>query len=84
VNHKVKDYDVWKLCFDADENQRLRSGIELNKIFRSVHDNNDIHLLFEAPEAEAAHKFFRAPRLKQLMLKAGVISKPEIRILELV
>lgn len=83
VHHKVKDYDQWKKYFDSDENERLKSGIELKKIFRSVKDSNHVHILLEAPKQEEINKFFRNPRLKEIMQKAGVISEPEIYMLEL-
>lgn len=83
VHHKVRDYNEWKTHFDRDEQERLKAGIELNKIFRSVKDNNEVHILFEAPKRVDANKFFNNPRLKELMTKSGVISEPEIFILEL-
>lgn len=83
VHHKVKDFDLWKEHFDSDENERLKSGIELKKIFRSISDSNHVHILLEAPGAEKVNKFFKNPRLKEIMQKAGVTGKPEIYMLEL-
>ena len=75
VNHKVKDFTLWKPYFDRDEEERLKSGIELNKLFCSANDCNDVHILFEVPSREKAQKFFENHRLKEMMQKAGVISE---------
>ncbi len=83
VNHKVKDFESWKPYFDKDQNEQLKAGITINKVFRDAKDRNDVHILFEASDMEKVQKFFQNPRLKDLMHKAGVISEPVVHILEL-
>jgi hypothetical protein len=83
VNHKVRDFSGWKPYFDKDEEERLKFGIELNKLFCSANDSNDVHILFEVSNPENAQKFFRNPRLKELMNKSGVISEPVVHVLQL-
>jgi len=83
VNHKVKDFNTWKPFFEGDESEQLKSGIVVNKLFSSVEDPNDVHILFEFSDSVNVQKFFMDPRLKTLMQKAGVISEPVVRILEL-
>ena len=83
IHHRVKNYEQWKIYFDRDEDERLKSGIELRKIFRSISDSNHVHILFEAPKLDKINKFIKSPRLKEIMQKAGVISEPEIHMMEL-
>lgn len=82
VNHKVKDFNTWKPFFDKDITEQKKSGITLSKVFCSAGDRNDIHILFETSDLEKAKQFFGNPRLKDLMHTAGVISEPDVRILE--
>ncbi len=83
VNHKVKDFNAWKPFFEGDEGEQVKNGIVVNKLFRSVEDPNDVHILFEFSDAVNVQKFFMDPRLKTLMQKAGVLNEPIVHILEL-
>lgn len=83
LRHKVKDFDAWKPLFDNDYASRKNFGIEVKKLFRSVSDRNDVHVLFSAPTEESVRQMISRPELKDLMMNAGVVSEPEISILEL-
>lgn len=83
VNHKVKDFNTWKPFFDNDIPEQKKSGIQISKLFCTAGDRNNVHILFETNNLEKAQQFFSNPRLKELMHTAGVISEPDVRILEL-
>ena len=83
VNHKVKDFNAWKSFFDKDISEQANAGITLTKLFCSADNKNDVHILFEAEDLGKADKFFKNPRLKNLMQTAGVVSEPVVHILEL-
>jgi hypothetical protein len=83
VTHRVEDYNKWKPFFDDDEAARKSYGVELKKLFRSVEDTNDIHLLFEAPDEKSAQLCIERPELKQIMQQAGVISEPVFKVLQI-
>jgi hypothetical protein len=83
VSHKIADWDKWKPVFDSDEAARKSYGVELKKLFRSAEDNNDIHVLFAAPDADSAKRCIERPELKNLMQSAGVVSEPVFKILNL-
>ena len=83
IRLKVKNYEQWKVLFDANESTRLKHGIEMRKVFRSVAEPNEVSLLMEAETIEQAYEFFNSSILKSRMKKAGVIDDPEIQYLEL-
>ncbi len=81
LSHEVKDYAAWKKGFDGDEANRKKAGLHIIAVYRGVENPNVITGLIEAPSAEVAHKFLDNPELKSAMEKAGVISQPEIKVL---
>jgi hypothetical protein len=81
ISHEVKDYDVWKKGFDGDEVNRTKAGFKMVALYRSVQNPNIITGVLEAPSAEAVQQFLNNPELKAGMEKAGVISAPDIKIL---
>ncbi len=81
ISHEVKDFATWKKSFDADEVNRKNAGMTVIALYRLTDKPNVITGLIEAPNAEVANKFLSNPDLKANMEKAGVISAPEIKIL---
>lgn len=81
ISHEVKDFATWKKGFDSDEANRKNAGFVFIALYRSLEHPNIITAMVEAPSAEAAQKFLGNPELKANMEKAGVISAPEIKIL---
>ena len=83
VTHKVADFSEWKSFFDSDEEARKSFGVEVKKLFRSTEDANDVHILFEAPDEHSVKQCIERPELKELMVKAGVVSEPVYKVLSL-
>ncbi len=82
LNHKVRDYDHWKPYFDKDAVNRLKAGIRVAKLFRSMEDPNDISILFTVDNIESFNNFLKSPDLKKIMEEGGVISMPEVKMLQ--
>ena len=78
INHKVKNYAVWKKAFDLDSNARKASGLEFITIGREMTDPNNVQVVLHVTDMQKAKAFAADPRLKQVMDKNGVISKPEV------
>ena len=78
---EVKDYTVWKQSFDEAQPNRDKAGIEIMGIFSSVDNPNNITVISEVPSLEIAKGYLNNPNLKASMEKAGVISKPDVKIL---
>ena len=70
IRIRVRDYERWKVLFDEGEAARLKHGIELRKIFRSINEPNEISLLLEAAEIDEVNSFFNNQSSKKRMKKA--------------
>ena len=81
ITHSVKDFSAWKLVYDAGEELRKNAGINDNVVLRSLSDENRITVLGSSSSAEKFNEFMLNPELKAAMEKAGVVSKPEVKIL---
>ena len=82
VHHQVEDYEKWKPIFDGHASFRSQMGSKGGRVFRSNENPNNIFILFEWDSIENAQKFSQSDNLKEIMKKAGVISKPDIYFLE--
>ncbi|MDB5226840.1 MAG: hypothetical protein JWN78_1033 [Bacteroidota bacterium] len=81
VSHEVKDFATWKKAFDESSADRDQSG--MNATAYTATDNpNHVTVIGEFPNEEAVHGFMNSPELKETMEKAGVVGKPDIRILK--
>jgi catechol 2,3-dioxygenase-like lactoylglutathione lyase family enzyme len=79
INHTVKDYAAWKKAFDTDSTARNASGLGFIAIGKSVDNPNDLSVTLMVSDVQKAKAFAADPRLKDVMEKNGVISKPDIR-----
>jgi len=78
INHSVKDYAIWKKGFDIDSVARKASGLEFIAIGRSLDNPNNLSIALRVADVQKAKAFAADPRLKDVMEKNGVVSKPEI------
>ena len=78
VYHTVKDYNQWRPGFDADSVARLASGLSLIAVERSADKPNDVKIVLAPSDIAKAKAFIADPRLKDVMGKLGVISKPVV------
>lgn len=82
VRHTVADYAKWREGFDANESFRRAAGATgVKQVYRDQDNPNVITVIVQWDTAEKARRFAEDPRLKEIMEKAGIISAPEIRIL---
>ncbi len=82
VRHRVKDFDAWKPHFDGDEGVRKEAGLRVAKLMRNTDDPQEVWILFEASNVEAARGMSRSDELRQVMEAAGVIDKPDFVFLD--
>lgn len=78
INHTVKDYAKWKVAFDLDSVARKTSGLEFIVIGKNNSIPNNLTIALTAADVAKAKAFAADPRLKDVMGKNGVISKPAI------
>lgn len=81
VTHEVKDYGAWRKGYDADEPNRKAAGFKVWGVYDDANNPNMVTVLGEFPTAAAAEAFTTSPKLKEAMENAGVIGKPDIKIL---
>lgn len=79
IYHTVQDYKVWRAAFDADSTGRATNGLSTIAVERAVDKPNDIKIVLQAPDLDKAKAFAADPRLKDVMGKAGVVSKPDMQ-----
>jgi len=76
IYHTVKDYDKWRAGFDTDSIARNASGLSFVAVERSADKPNDVKIVLAPSDMAKAKAFMADPRLKDLMDKLGVITKP--------
>lgn len=76
IIHTVKNYEVWKPLFDADSTNREAAGLETITIGRELDNPNNILVVLKVSDMQKADGFMKNPKLKVVMDKAGVVSKP--------
>lgn len=79
ITHSVKDYDKWRPTFNNDSTERKASGMKDIVVGRATDNANKIFMAMEISDVKKAKEFAAAPRLKEVMDKAGVNSKPEVQ-----
>ncbi len=81
LTHEVKNYDTWRVGFDADGGNREKMGVKVSGVYRSVENPNVISVITEVPSLESIQKFIASPDLHAAMEHAGVVGKPDFKIL---
>ncbi len=79
---KIKDYDKWKPIFDEHGDDRKEMGSMGATVLRSTRDPNELVIITEWENIDAAKKFASSKNLKTSMKRAGVIGLPELHYLE--
>ena len=83
IKHTVEDYDTWKSGFDDHARTRQEYGSpEDYRLFREAGSPNEIVMVGEWESAEAFQRFMEESDLKEKMGELGVISEPEVYVLE--
>jgi quinol monooxygenase YgiN len=81
ITHEVKEYSAWRKGYDADEPNRKQAGFKVSGVYADVSNPNMVTIIGEFPNAAAVDAFMANPKLKEAMDKAGVVSKPDVKVL---
>ena len=84
VTHLVKDYAKWRPGFDSDSAARKNSGLQAVVVSKCIDTPNRIMIVFKISDVAKAKAFSANPRLKDVMTKNGVISKPDIELFHVI
>jgi hypothetical protein len=83
IDHRVRDYDMWKRTFDNDPAGREEGGVRRYRVARFADDPNHVIVDLEFDDAASAEAF--GGRLRQLWGQAGDdlgLEAPQARVLE--
>ena len=81
ITHSVKGFSGWQEVYESHEQLRKQDGIQDWLVLQSISDENLVTVIGFMNSAASFKKFTSNPDLKTTMAKAGVRSKPEIKIL---
>jgi quinol monooxygenase YgiN len=81
LTHEVKDYASWRKVYDADEPNRKMMGFKVWGVYADAKNPNLISIIGTFPSAGAVDAFMSSPKLKTAMDNAGVLGKPDVKVL---
>lgn len=84
ITHTVSDYNKWKPFFDADGVNRKANGLEDLAVGRNIDNPNSVLIALKVNNPEVAKAFTTDPKLKEVMEKAGVVSKPSFEMFNVI
>lgn len=82
LTHKVENYQKWKPIYDKDVERRKKAGLKEIICGQKSGEPNNVYMIFESSDPNKAKEMLNDTELKGLMDDAGVISKPEIIVIE--
>ena len=72
VNHRVADYDSWRLHYDRAMEAEWTNGIRSYQVLRGQDDPNHVLVVQTFESREAAEELVNNPALREAMGRAGV------------
>jgi hypothetical protein len=84
ISHSVKDYAKWRPFFDTDSVNRKASGLDNIVIATETDKPNNVLIVLNVSDMKKAKDFAADPRLKDVMGKAGVVSKPVVQFFHVI
>jgi hypothetical protein len=82
VRLRTKDYYDWRKIFDQTKDLRKSAGLSNERIFRGVHDGNELVLVMDAADMAKARQFAVSPDRKQILARSDVIGKPLVSFVD--
>jgi quinol monooxygenase YgiN len=81
VRHKVNDYAKWKTVLDETKPMAKSSGVRSQRVLRNFANPNEVVVINEFDDMNAAQKFAQSDELKKAMERAGVAEAPSVLFL---
>lgn len=76
VRQRVRDYFDWQRVFNYSRGARIRCGLSAERVYRGVHDGNDLVVVMNAEDLERARVYGKSPIRKMILEKGDVIGQP--------
>lgn len=80
VSHDVKDFEAWKPHYYADAQRRENYGLKDLAVGNASDEPGKVYIIWDGDPAKVEH-MLKDPDLPELMKEAGVVSAPEITVL---
>lgn len=84
IEHSVNDFASWKRLFDLDPIGRKKMGVRRYRILRPVDDLKCVIIFLEFEQMDQAKASETALRQLLAKVEGTVMTKPKLRILEIV
>ena len=81
LNHKVKDFTSWKALYDSDKERRSGAGMVELAVGEKAGEPGNVFVIWQLEDVSIVEKMLSDPELQARMAEGGVISKPEVTIL---
>lgn len=78
ARHPVADFATWKQAYDNFDAERSGMGVTGHAIFQATDNPKDVTVWHDFATEEAARAFAASPRLREVMMAAGVTGEPTI------
>lgn len=76
VRHEVEDFGRWKKAYDAFDAERAAMGVTGHGVYQTEGKPNDLTIYHHFESMDAAKAFMQSPRLREVMMAAGVKGVP--------
>jgi hypothetical protein len=78
VRHEVSDYGKWRQAYDAFDAERRAMGVKAAAVYRSAEKEGDVTVTHDFDSIDAAKALAASPRLREVMVAAGVLGAPAV------
>ena len=83
IRHKVKNFADWMVFYKEHEPKRVEAGMRQLYLLQGTSESpQEVVILFEAEDLQAAKEFSESESLKDSMKKSGVLDKPNFYFLK--
>jgi len=80
LSHDVKDFEAWKPLYYADAPRRESLGLTDLAVGNATDEPSKVYIIWDGDPA-TVEQMLQDPELPKLMKEAGVVSAPEITVL---
>ena len=80
LNHDVKDFATWKTHYVADTARRNNAGLKEIALGTKSDNPHKVYIIWEG-DPKNLEPMLTDPDLEKVMKEAGVVSKPEVIVI---
>lgn len=84
IQHKVANFAIWKILYDANDSIRQLYGLHNYVIGRGINDSNIIVVVLKMDDLLKAKSLMNSTEIKTQMQQSGVLSTPTFFYMEVI